>query len=165
METEPGEPASTVPSIGTTAPSPSSSSPSGSTTTSTNTTTTSATASTTNSTSSSSSSTTTAGRQAVPQISVYSGIPDRQTVQALHRQPNTAAQYLQQMYAAQQQHLMLQTAALQQQHNLSTAQLQSLAQQAHTLTPACHPQTSETASFTALFDFCLWVGKGFGTPV
>uniref|UniRef100_A0A4W4HKW6 Polyhomeotic-like protein 2 n=1 Tax=Electrophorus electricus TaxID=8005 RepID=A0A4W4HKW6_ELEEL len=46
--------------------------------------------------------------------------------QALHRQPSTAAQYLQQMYAAQQQHLMLQTAALQQQH-LSTAQLQSLA--------------------------------------
>ncbi|KTF74812.1 hypothetical protein cypCar_00040905 [Cyprinus carpio] len=69
-------------------------------------------------------------RTAVPQISVYSGIPDRQTVQviqqALHRQPSTAAQYLQQMYAAQQQHLMLQTAALQQQH-LSTAQLQSLA--------------------------------------
>ncbi len=47
--------------------------------------------------------------------------------QALHRQPNTAAQYLQQSYAAQQQHLMLQTAALQQQHSLSTAQLQSLA--------------------------------------
>ncbi|MBN3325662.1 PHC2 protein, partial [Atractosteus spatula] len=46
--------------------------------------------------------------------------------QALHRQPNTAAQYLQQMYAAQQQHLMLQTAALQQQH-LNNAQLQSLA--------------------------------------
>ena len=46
--------------------------------------------------------------------------------QALHRQPNTAAQYLQQMYAAQQQHLMLQTAALQQQH-LSNAQLQNLA--------------------------------------
>ncbi|XP_004614329.2 polyhomeotic-like protein 2 isoform X1 [Sorex araneus] len=70
------------------------------------------------------------GRPAGPQISVYSGIPDRQTVQviqqALHRQPGTAAQYLQQMYAAQQQHLMLQTAALQQQH-LSSAQLQSLA--------------------------------------
>ncbi|KQL12398.1 polyhomeotic-like protein 2 [Amazona aestiva] len=69
-------------------------------------------------------------RPAAPQISVYSGIPDRQTVQviqqALHRQPNTAAQYLQQMYAAQQQHLMLQTAALQQQH-LTSAQLQSLA--------------------------------------
>uniref|UniRef100_A0A8C9S4B6 Uncharacterized protein n=1 Tax=Scleropages formosus TaxID=113540 RepID=A0A8C9S4B6_SCLFO len=46
--------------------------------------------------------------------------------QALHRQPGTAAQYLQQMYAAQQQHLMLQTAALQQQQ-LSSAQLQSLA--------------------------------------
>uniref|UniRef100_A0A8C7QLI3 Polyhomeotic homolog 2b (Drosophila) n=1 Tax=Oncorhynchus mykiss TaxID=8022 RepID=A0A8C7QLI3_ONCMY len=83
------------------------------------------TASSTSTTSSSS-----AGRQAVPHISVYSGIPDRQTVQviqqALHRQPNTAAQYLQQMYAAQQQHLMLQTAALQQQH-LSNAQLQNLA--------------------------------------
>ncbi|XP_078094750.1 polyhomeotic-like protein 2 [Mustelus asterias] len=69
-------------------------------------------------------------RQQVPQISVYSSLPDRQAVQviqqALHRQPNTAAQYLQQMYAAQQQHLMLQTAALQQQH-LSSAQLQSLA--------------------------------------
>ncbi|XP_016158847.1 PREDICTED: polyhomeotic-like protein 2 [Ficedula albicollis] len=73
---------------------------------------------------------TTAMRPPGPQISVYSGIPDRQTVQviqqALHRQPNTAAQYLQQMYAAQQQHLMLQTAALQQQH-LTSAQLQSLA--------------------------------------
>ncbi|KAM6219270.1 polyhomeotic-like protein 2 isoform 2-T2 [Rhynchocyon petersi] len=70
------------------------------------------------------------GRPTGPHISVYSGIPDRQTVQviqqALHRQPSTAAQYLQQMYAAQQQHLMLQTAALQQQH-LSSAQLQSLA--------------------------------------
>uniref|UniRef100_A0A7M4G0L4 Polyhomeotic-like protein 2 n=1 Tax=Crocodylus porosus TaxID=8502 RepID=A0A7M4G0L4_CROPO len=84
-------------------------------------------ASTSTTTSSSSSNN---GRQPGPQISVYSGIPDRQTVQviqqALHRQPNTAAQYLQQMYAAQQQHLMLQTAALQQQH-LSSAQLQSLA--------------------------------------
>uniref|UniRef100_A0A8U7P1R4 Uncharacterized protein n=1 Tax=Corvus moneduloides TaxID=1196302 RepID=A0A8U7P1R4_CORMO len=73
---------------------------------------------------------TAATRPPGPQISVYSGIPDRQTVQviqqALHRQPNTAAQYLQQMYAAQQQHLMLQTAALQQQH-LTSAQLQSLA--------------------------------------
>ncbi|XP_066125827.1 polyhomeotic-like protein 2 isoform X2 [Saccopteryx bilineata] len=79
---------------------------------------------------SSSSSSGGSGRPSGPQISVYSGIPDRQTVQviqqALHRQPSTAAQYLQQMYAAQQQHLMLQTAALQQQH-LSSAQLQSLA--------------------------------------
>ncbi|KAB5546252.1 hypothetical protein PHYPO_G00069920 [Pangasianodon hypophthalmus] len=66
-------------------------------------------------------------QQTLPQISVYGGIPDRQTVQviqqALHRQPSTAAQYLQQMYAAQQQHLMLQTAALQQQH-LSLAAVQ-----------------------------------------
>ncbi|XP_078235041.1 polyhomeotic-like protein 2 isoform X1 [Pogona vitticeps] len=85
---------------------------------------------TTTSASSSSSSSNNNGRPAGPQISVYSGIPDRQTVQviqqALHRQPNTAAQYLQQMYAAQQQHLMLQTAALQQQH-LGNSQLQSLA--------------------------------------
>ncbi|NXK93880.1 PHC2 protein, partial [Formicarius rufipectus] len=77
-----------------------------------------------------------------PQISVYSGIPDRQTVQviqqALHRQPNTAAQYLQQMYAAQQQHLMLQTAALQQQH-LTSAQLQSLAAVQQVLLPRGHP--------------------------
>uniref|UniRef100_A0A3B3SDH6 Polyhomeotic homolog 2a (Drosophila) n=1 Tax=Paramormyrops kingsleyae TaxID=1676925 RepID=A0A3B3SDH6_9TELE len=60
--------------------------------------------------------------------SKYSLPPSRWMViqQALHRQPSTAAQYLQQMYAAQQQHLMLQTAALQQQH-LSSAQLQSLA--------------------------------------
>ncbi|XP_067851011.1 polyhomeotic-like protein 3 isoform X2 [Heptranchias perlo] len=71
----------------------------------------------------------TSSRTQAPQISVYSS-SDRQAVQviqqALHRQPSTAAQYLQQMYAAQQQHLMLQTAALQQQH-LSSTQLQSLA--------------------------------------
>ncbi|KAM4694045.1 polyhomeotic-like protein 3 [Discoglossus pictus] len=64
-----------------------------------------------------------------PSISVYSS-PDRHAVQviqqALNRPPSSAAQYLQQMYAAQQQHLMLQTAALQQQH-LSSTQLQSLA--------------------------------------
>uniref|UniRef100_A0A672FA32 Polyhomeotic homolog 2b (Drosophila) n=1 Tax=Salarias fasciatus TaxID=181472 RepID=A0A672FA32_SALFA len=147
MESEPGAPASTAGSSGTTStPSTTSSSSTtaassstaSSATTATATPTTTTSTSTSNSsssssgnTSSSSVSTTAAGRQAVPQISVYSGIPDRQTVQvfqqALHRQPNTAAQYLQQMYAAQQQHLMLQTAALQQQHSLSTAQLQSLA--------------------------------------
>uniref|UniRef100_A0A673JE35 Polyhomeotic-like protein 2 n=1 Tax=Sinocyclocheilus rhinocerous TaxID=307959 RepID=A0A673JE35_9TELE len=103
---------------------------SASSSTGTSTSTTNSTGTSTASTVSSSSSSTSSGRAAVPQISVYSGIPDRQTVQviqqALHRQPSTAAQYLQQMYAAQQQHLMLQTAALQQQH-LSTAQLQSLA--------------------------------------
>uniref|UniRef100_A0A8C6ZII8 PHC2 protein n=1 Tax=Nothoprocta perdicaria TaxID=30464 RepID=A0A8C6ZII8_NOTPE len=82
------------------------------------------------------------GRPPGPQISVYSGLPDRQTViqQALHRQPSTAAQYLQQMYAAQQQHLMLQTAALQQQH-LTSAQLQSLAAvQQPTVSPARPPR-------------------------
>uniref|UniRef100_A0A8C9KTK8 Polyhomeotic homolog 2 n=1 Tax=Panthera tigris altaica TaxID=74533 RepID=A0A8C9KTK8_PANTA len=57
---------------------------------------------------------------------VPAALPSQVIQQALHRQPSTAAQYLQQMYAAQQQHLMLQTAALQQQH-LSSAQLQSLA--------------------------------------
>ncbi|XP_044067567.1 polyhomeotic-like protein 2b isoform X2 [Siniperca chuatsi] len=141
MESEPGAPASTANSTGTATPSTTtsssttaaSSSSTSSTTTTTSTTSTSSSnsGSSSSNTSSNSSSSTTTGRQAVPQISVYSGIPDRQTVQvfqqALNRQPNTAAQYLQQMYAAQQQHLMLQTAALQQQHSLSTAQLQSLA--------------------------------------
>lgn len=47
--------------------------------------------------------------------------------QALSRQPSTAAQYLQQMYAAQQQHLMLQSAALQHQQHLNSTHLQSLA--------------------------------------
>ncbi|KAM4659377.1 polyhomeotic-like protein 3 isoform 3-T5 [Amazona ochrocephala] len=73
--------------------------------------------------------TTSTSRTQLPQISVYSG-SDRHAVQviqqALHRPPSSAAQYLQQMYAAQQQHLMLQTAALQQQH-LSSTQFQSLA--------------------------------------
>ncbi|KAI1890553.1 hypothetical protein AGOR_G00154870 [Albula goreensis] len=119
MESEQGAPASSS-TTSTTCPSSSTS------TNATSTTTTSASPSTTSASSSASST----ARQSVPQISVYSGIPDRQTVQviqqALHRQPSTAAQYLQQMYAAQQQHLMLHTAALQQQH-LSSAQLQSLA--------------------------------------
>ncbi|KAG9352883.1 hypothetical protein JZ751_017459 [Albula glossodonta] len=71
--------------------------------------------------------------------------------QALHRQPSTAAQYLQQMYAAQQQHLMLHTAALQQQH-LSSAQLQSLAavQQINlTTTPAAAQLISRAQSVTS----------------
>ncbi|XP_051809291.1 polyhomeotic-like protein 3 isoform X3 [Acanthochromis polyacanthus] len=54
---------------------------------------------------------------------------DRQAVQvmqhAIHRPQSMAAQYLHQMYAAQQQHLMLQTAALQQHQHPS--HLQSLA--------------------------------------
>ncbi|KAM3842652.1 polyhomeotic-like protein 3, partial [Diretmus argenteus] len=55
--------------------------------------------------------------------------PDRHAVQviqqAIHRPQTMAAQYLHQMYAAQQQHLMLQTAALQQHQH--TPHLQSLA--------------------------------------
>ncbi|XP_046881474.1 polyhomeotic-like protein 2b isoform X2 [Hypomesus transpacificus] len=86
-----------------------------------------------------------AGRQ-VSQISVYSGISDRQTVQviqqALHRGPSSAAQYLQQMYAAQQQHLMLQTAALQQQHSLQTAALQ----QQHSLQSLAAAQQASLAA-------------------
>ncbi|KAF0046754.1 hypothetical protein F2P81_000387 [Scophthalmus maximus] len=54
---------------------------------------------------------------------------DRQAVQviqhAIHRPQSMAARYLHQMYAAQQQHLMLRTAALQQHQH--TPQLQSLA--------------------------------------
>uniref|UniRef100_A0A2D4PTQ0 Polyhomeotic homolog 3 n=1 Tax=Micrurus surinamensis TaxID=129470 RepID=A0A2D4PTQ0_MICSU len=80
-----------------------------------------------------------------PQISVYSGA-DRHAVQviqqALHRPPSSAAQYLQQMYAAQQQHLMLQTAALQQQH-LSSTPFQSLANVPQLISRS---QTSNTSS-------------------
>lgn len=62
---------------------------------------------------------------------------DRQAVQViqqqtLHRPQSMTAQYLQQMYAAQQQHILLQTAALQQQHqqNLSATQILATTQQA-----------------------------------
>lgn len=99
MESEQGAPASTVSSAGTTTSTTTSSSSSSSTTTASsnstaNTTVTTTTISSIISTSSSSSNTinssssssggggsTTTGRQSVPQISVYSGIPDRQTVQ------------------------------------------------------------------------------------
>ncbi|XP_058890559.1 polyhomeotic-like protein 3 isoform X6 [Acipenser ruthenus] len=66
----------------------------------------------------------TPSRTQAPQLSLYSSTTERQAVQviqqAIHRPPSMAAQYLQQMYAAQQQHLMLQTAALQQQQHLSS---------------------------------------------
>uniref|UniRef100_A0A674MX75 FCS-type domain-containing protein n=1 Tax=Takifugu rubripes TaxID=31033 RepID=A0A674MX75_TAKRU len=65
---------------------------------------------------------------------------DRQAVQviqhAIQRPHNMAAQFLQQMYAAQQQHLMLQTAALQQQHQHSP-HLQSLATMHQVRSPGC----------------------------
>ncbi|XP_056276706.1 polyhomeotic-like protein 3 isoform X2 [Pseudoliparis swirei] len=72
--------------------------------------------------------------------------PDRQAVQviqhAIHRPQSMAAQYLHQMYAAQQQHLMLQTAALQQhQHSphlqsLATIQQASVCQRQSPSSPA-----------------------------
>nr|XP_012634719.1 polyhomeotic-like protein 3 isoform X7 [Microcebus murinus] len=93
--------------------------------------------------------TTSSSRMQQPQISVYSG-SDRHAVQviqqALHRPPSSTAQYLQQMYAAQQQHLMLHTAALQQQH-LSSSQLQSLAAVQASLSSG-RPSTSPTGSVT-----------------
>ncbi|KAL9844702.1 polyhomeotic-like protein 3 isoform 1-T1 [Geothlypis trichas] len=89
-------------------------------------------------------------RTPLPQISVYSG-SDRHAVQviqqALHRPPSSAAQYLQQMYAAQQQHLMLQTAALQQQH-LSSTQFQSLATVPQASLSGGRQCTSPTGSVT-----------------
>ncbi|XP_055266092.1 polyhomeotic-like protein 3 isoform X4 [Moschus berezovskii] len=105
--------------------------------------------STTNSSTTTTTITTSSSRMQQPQISVYSG-SDRHAVQviqqALHRPPSSAAQYLQQMYAAQQQHLMLHTAALQQQH-LSSSQLQSLAAVQASLSSG-RPPTSPTGSVT-----------------
>ncbi|XP_039569409.1 polyhomeotic-like protein 3 isoform X3 [Passer montanus] len=95
-------------------------------------------------------SSTSTSRTPLPQISVYSG-SDRHAVQviqqALHRPPSSAAQYLQQMYAAQQQHLMLQTAALQQQH-LSSTQFQSLATVPQASLSGGRQCTSPTGSVT-----------------
>ncbi|KAF6120963.1 polyhomeotic-like protein 3 [Phyllostomus discolor] len=106
-------------------------------------------ASTTTSSTTTTTITTSSSRMQQPQISVYSG-SDRHAVQviqqALHRPPSSAAQYLQQMYAAQQQHLMLHTAALQQQH-LSSSQLQSLAAVQASLSSG-RPSTSPTGSVT-----------------
>ncbi|XP_023371776.1 polyhomeotic-like protein 3 isoform X3 [Otolemur garnettii] len=105
--------------------------------------------STTTSSSTTTTVTTSSSRLQQPQLSVYSG-SDRHAVQviqqALHRPPSSAAQYLQQMYAAQQQHLMLHTAALQQQH-LSSSQLQSLAAVQASLSSG-RPSTSPTGSVT-----------------
>ncbi|XP_024246754.1 polyhomeotic-like protein 3 isoform X3 [Oncorhynchus tshawytscha] len=56
--------------------------------------------------------------------------------QAIHSRPQTmAAQYLQQMYAAQQQHIILQTAALQQQQPYSSSQSPSLPSAANNTVP------------------------------
>ncbi|XP_030257427.1 polyhomeotic-like protein 3 isoform X1 [Sparus aurata] len=96
-----------------------------------------------------SSSTTTTCTQ-VPSTSLSIISPDRQAVQviqhAIHRPQSMAAQYLHQMYAAQQQHLMLQTAALQQHQH--TPHLQSLAtiQQAS----VCQRQSPSSSSSSLL---------------
>ncbi|XP_058606176.1 polyhomeotic-like protein 3 isoform X3 [Onychostoma macrolepis] len=76
---------------------------------------------------------------------------DRQAVQViqqtLHRPQSMTAQYLQQMYAAQQQHILLQTAALQQQHqqNLTATQILSATEQA-TQTNGRQPTSSPPSS-------------------
>ncbi|XP_008274011.1 polyhomeotic-like protein 3 [Stegastes partitus] len=72
--------------------------------------------------------------------------PDRQAVQviqhAIHRPQSMAAQYLHQMYAAQQQHLMLQTAALQQHQHPSHLQSLATIQQAS----VCQRQSPSSSS-------------------
>nr|XP_055057608.1 polyhomeotic-like protein 3 isoform X4 [Misgurnus anguillicaudatus] len=83
------------------------------------------------------------GTQATSVLPLGNMSSDRQAVQliphqsqviqqALHRPQSMTAQYLQQMYAAQQQHILLQTAALQQQHqqNLTAAQILATTQPA-----------------------------------
>ncbi|XP_061100069.1 polyhomeotic-like protein 3 isoform X2 [Conger conger] len=94
-------------------------------TTTTSTATTALAANTTTSTS-----TSTPTRTQAPPTSLYSTPSDRQAVQviqqAIQRPQSMAAQYLQQMYAAQRQHLLLQTAALQQQQSLATVQQTTL---------------------------------------
>ncbi|XP_035279271.1 polyhomeotic-like protein 3 isoform X3 [Anguilla anguilla] len=94
-------------------------------TTTTSTATTALAATTTTSTS-----TSTPTRTQAPPTSLYSTPSDRQAVQviqqAIQRPQNMAAQYLQQMYAAQRQHLLLQTAALQQQQSLASVQQTAL---------------------------------------
>lgn len=63
---------------------------------------------------------------------IYVNVVLNQVIQqTLHRPQSMTAQYLQQMYAAQQQHILLQTAAFQQQHqqNLTAAQILSTTQQ------------------------------------
>lgn len=91
MESEPGALTSTASNTGTTSSSSTTAANSSSTSNTTTTTTAATTPTTTSSsssnsgsssnTSSTSTSATTTGRQPVPQISVYSGIPDRPTVQ------------------------------------------------------------------------------------
>uniref|UniRef100_A0A672HEG8 Polyhomeotic homolog 3 n=1 Tax=Salarias fasciatus TaxID=181472 RepID=A0A672HEG8_SALFA len=85
-----------------------------------------------------------------PPASLSAVPPDRQAVQhSIHRPQSMAAQYLHQMYAAQQQHLMLRTAALQQHQH--PAHLQSLAtiQQVSRPSPVTAQLISRTQTSTA----------------
>ncbi|XP_034559922.1 polyhomeotic-like protein 3 isoform X2 [Notolabrus celidotus] len=81
-----------------------------------------------------------------PSTSLSIITPDRQAVQviqhAIHRPQSMAAQYLHQMYAAQQQHLMLQTAALQQ--HQQSPHLQSLAIQQASVCQRQSPSSSSS---------------------
>ncbi|XP_061587950.1 polyhomeotic-like protein 3 [Cololabis saira] len=75
--------------------------------------------------------------------------PDRQAVQqviqhALHRPQSMAAQYLHQIYAAQQEHFMLQTAALQQHQQPSHLQTLATIQQASLCQR--HPPSSSSSN-------------------
>ncbi|KAM9718579.1 polyhomeotic-like protein 3 isoform 1-T2 [Menidia menidia] len=82
----------------------------------------------------------------VPPASLSVIPPDRQAVQviqhAIHRPQSMAAQYLHQMYAAQQQHFMLQTAALQQNQHPSHLQTLATIQQAS----VCQRQSPSSSS-------------------
>ncbi|KAM9323111.1 polyhomeotic-like protein 3 [Pholidichthys leucotaenia] len=84
-----------------------------------------------------------------PSTSLSITPPDRQTVQviqhaAIHRPQTIAAQYLHQMYAAQQQHFMLQTAALQQHPHPSHLQSLATLQQA-TVSQKASPSSSNNS--------------------
>ncbi|XP_069474658.1 polyhomeotic-like protein 3 isoform X2 [Ambystoma mexicanum] len=101
---------------------------------------------------SSPSTTTTSPKAQTQPISLCSG-GERQTIQviqqALHRPSNSAAQYLQQMYAAQQQHIMLQSAAVQPPH-IGCTPLQSLAAIQQAGLSGGRRSTSPTGNFNPL---------------
>ncbi|KAJ8270369.1 hypothetical protein GJAV_G00113650 [Gymnothorax javanicus] len=119
-------------------------------TTSTSTTTTTALAATTTT----SPSTSIPTRTQAPPTSPYSTSTDRQAVQviqqAIQRPQSMAAQYLQQMYAAQRQSLLLQTAALQQQQqSLATVQQTALSGSRQSPSTSPSPNGSVPQSPTA----------------
>ncbi|KAJ8357069.1 hypothetical protein SKAU_G00198630 [Synaphobranchus kaupii] len=94
-------------------------------------------------------STSTPTRTQAPPTSLYSTPSDRQAVQviqqAIQRPQSMAAQYLQQMYAAQRQHLLLQTAALQQQ-SLATVQQTTLSGSRQSTSPSPNGNVPQSPS-------------------